>query len=304
MLIIGGATATGKSGLAIELAKKLNGEIISADSMQIYKNMNIGTAKVTESEKQGIIHHIIDIIEPEDSFSVSQFASLAKQTILDIKSKNKVPIVVGGTGLYINSLIYQYNLSARDCCLREELTKELEICGKEHMYNKLTVLDPKSASYIHCNNTKRVLRALEVFMLTGVSIVEKDDKKQALPHRMYVINADRKIMYDNINKRVDQMFEMGLLKELDYLVKTRKLSFDSQSMQAIGYKEFNAYYNGVKNLEDVKNDIKQHTRNYAKRQITWFKSIPTCNWLDFNANIDNVELICNNYYEYKRNLEL
>ena len=303
MLIIGGATATGKSGLAIKLAKKLNGEVVSADSMQIYKHMNIGTAKVTEQEKEGITHHIIDIIEPEQTFSVAQYAKLAKQTIADIKLRKKVPVVVGGTGLYINSLIYDYNLSAQDLDLRSELQKELETFGKEYMHNKLASLCPDLSTNIHCNNTKRVLRALEVFLLTGKSITDKQDKKQALPHKMYAINLDRQIMYDKINTRVEQMFCEGLLNELEYLVNIKKLSFDAQSMQAIGYKEFREYYFGNKNIEEVKEEIKKDTRNYAKRQMTWFRSIPTCNWLQSGNNYQILDIICNEYSKYSTNLE-
>lgn len=303
MLIIGGATATGKSGLAIAIAQKLNGEIVSADSMQIYKFMDIGTAKVREEQKKGIIHHLIDIIEPEENFSVGRYANLAQKVISDIKAAKKVPIVVGGTGLYINSLIYNYNLSAQDFDLRKELQAELDNLGKEHMYNKLLNLSPSSAANIHCNNTKRVLRALEVFLLTGKSIADKQDKKQSLPHKMYALNFDRQAIYDKINVRVEQMFDEGLTEELQYLTNVRKLSFESQSMQGIGYKEFRGYFEGDISLTDVKYDIQKHTRNYAKRQLTWFRSIPTCNWLEY-GNIDPiVDRICNDYYEYTSNLE-
>lgn len=305
MLIIGGATATGKSGIAVQVAKELNGEIISADSMQIYKYMDIGTAKVTTKEKQGIIHHLIDIVEPEDNFSVAEFSALAREKISDIKARNKVPIIVGGTGLYINSLIYEYKLPNQDLELRNRLKNELESVGKEEMYKKLCLIDPVSASKIHPNNVKRVLRALEVYLSSGQSIGEKDDKREFVPHKMYAINIDREMLYQKINARVEKMFQLGLLNELEFLLNERKLNFEMQSMQAIGYKEFREYFdaNNVEiKLEDVQDNIKQHTRNYAKRQITWLKNIPTCQWLNNKEKQQIIDRICTDYSKYKSNL--
>ncbi len=302
MLIIGGATATGKSGIALQVAKEINGEIISADSMQIYKYMDIGTAKITMEERQGIVHHLIDIVEPEENFSVAQFCSIAREKIIDIKSRNKVPIIAGGTGLYINTLIYEYKLSNQDLELRDSLKKELETVGKEEMYKKLSAVDPVSASKIHQNNVKRVLRALEVYLSSGQSLGEKDDKKETIPHMMYALSLDRDKLYQKINDRVDKMFQTGLVEELEYLVNEKKLNFDMQSMQAIGYKEFKNYFTDIESMEEIKNNIKQHTRNYAKRQITWLKSIPTCQWLRNEDKQQIIDKICIEYSKYKANL--
>lgn len=302
LVIIGGATASGKSGLAVEVAKKLNGEIISADSMQIYKYMDIGTAKATATEMQGIPHHLIDIVEPDVPFSVAEYASLAKQTINEIVQKGKTPIICGGTGLYINSLIYNYSMSPFDADLRAGLYEELEQKGIDYMYEKLLKLDPL-AKTIHKNNTKRVIRALEAYLSDGKSILEKQDKESTVPHLMYAIDMPRPDLYDRINKRVDYMFEQGLTKEVKSLLDDKGLTFDMQSMQAIGYKEFFDYLCGASDENTLKESIKQHTRNYAKRQITWFKRIESCKWLNCQENNDFVDIIANDYYKNNNKLK-
>lgn len=298
MLIIGGATASGKSQLAIKLAKKFNGEIISADSMQIYKDMNIGTAKITAKECDGIKHHLIDIVEPNQSFSVSEFKEKAQNIIQNLKIEGKLPIIVGGTGLYINALIYDYNLSEQNLKLRDELNLEYQQNGIDYMYEKLTKLDPISAKTIHKNNIKRVIRALEVFLTTNKSISDKQDKKNSVPHLLYAINYDRQTLYERIDLRVEKMFRFGLVDEVKGLIE-KGINFDMQSMQAIGYKEFRDYFNGRITLEDTKELIKKHSRNYAKRQETWFKRIESCKWLNIAEKPRFVDIITNDITNIK-----
>ena len=295
-IVIGGATASGKSGLAIEVAKRTNGEIIGADSMQIYKKMDVGTAKVTEEETQGVVHHLIDVVEPNETFSVAQYEKLAKTAIKDIENRGKTPIVCGGTGLYINSLIYDYQMSAYDPKLRENLMRELDEKGLDYMYEKLLKLDPL-AENIHKNNVKRVIRALEVYLTEGKSVLDKNDKASTVPHLMYAVDMPREVLYERINLRVDKMFADGLEDEVNSLIENEKLTFDMQSMQAIGYKEFNGYLNGEYDKNTLTELIKQHSRNYAKRQITWFKRIDSCKWLNCAENNDFITQIANDYYK-------
>jgi len=298
MIIIGGATASGKSGLALNVAKKINGEIISADSMQIYKKMDIGTAKTMPNEMDGIKHYMLNVVEPNQNFTVADYSIMAKECIKDIKSRGKVPIIVGGTGLYINSLIYDYKLSDQNMELRNQLNNELEKNGKEFMYNKLQEIDTKGASTIHINNTKRVIRAIEVKLNTNKSIADNNDKLSSVPHLLYAIDYDREILYQKINKRVDDMMQNGLVDEVKWL-NNNGVGFDCQSMQAIGYKEFHDYFLGNNDLNKTIELIKQHSRNYAKRQQTWFVRIPTCKWLKMD-NIDSLSNII--IQEYNNNI--
>ena len=293
MIIIGGATATGKSSVAIQVAKKLNGEIISADSMQIYKYMDIGTAKIKKEEQEGIPHYMIDIIEPYESFSVANFSDMVKPIIADIEKRGKLAIVVGGTGLYINSLIYDYKPAEFNEELRKKLYEEYNIYGLDYIYNKLTKIDYLATKRIHKNNVKRVIRALEVKILTGNSILDKSDKSNVCQYPIYILNKPREKLYANIDERVDKMFLQGLIEEVKDLVSNKHINFDNQSMQAIGYKEFKEYFNNEINETDLRNLIKQHTRNYAKRQITWFKSIINANWYDAENQDDIVLNIIN-----------
>lgn len=273
IIIIAGPTASGKTSTSVELAKMLNGEIICVDSMQIYKKMNIGTAKVTKNEMQGIPHHMIDIVEPFENFSVSDFVVLAKEKITDIISRGKMPILVGGTGLYYESLIYPFNLGGAksDSIIKEKLYKELEQFGAEYLYNKLKEIDPLDAEKIHPNNTKRLIRALEIYELTGNTKSNfAQNKELQYDLEFFVLNWDREVLYSRIEKRVDIMFESGLENEIQQLL-TDGITFDMQSMQGIGYKEFKEYFSGKINLQEVKNKIILNTRHYAKRQLTWFK---------------------------------
>jgi len=294
-VVICGATASGKSSLAIETAKKINGEIVGADSMQIYKKMNVGTAKITAEETCGIPHYMIDVVEPQLPYSVAEYAENAKKIIKDIENRGKTPIICGGTGLYINALIYDFSMSSYDPELRENLYKEAEEKGIDYMYEKLLSVDPLAVK-IHKNNKKRVIRALEVYYTEGKSILSKRDTENSVPHLIYSIDMPRETLYDRVDKRVDAMFDNGLCEEVDSLLNEEKLTFDMQSMQAIGYKEFKGYYNSEYDKDTLKNLIKQHTRNYAKRQLTWFKRIQTCKWLDFSVFSDLSSIIEQDYY--------
>ncbi len=283
VLAIAGATASGKSKAAVELAKKLNGEIISMDSMQIYKHMDIGTAKVTLQEMENIPHHMIDIVEPNMPFSVSDFVKLAKDKINEITARGKLPILAGGTGLYFESLIYPFNFGGAksDDDIKNNLYKQLEQFGAEYLHKKLMEIDPIDGAKIHPNNTKRLIRALEIYEITGNTKTNNSTNKQLLYDLdMYVLDWDRKILYDRIEKRVQIMFDNGLQKEIENLLK-RGITFDMQSMQGIGYKEFASYFDGKCSLDDVKNAIILNSRHYAKRQITWFKRYDFAKFIKF-----------------------
>lgn len=283
ILAIAGATASGKSKAAVELAKKLNGEIISMDSMQIYKQMDIGTAKVTLQEMENIPHHMIDIVEPNMPFSVSDFVKLAKDKINEITARGKLPILAGGTGLYFESLIYPFNFGGAksDEDIKNNLYKQLEQFGAEYLHKKLMEIDPIDGAKIHPNNTKRLIRALEIYEITGNTKTNNSTNKQLLYDLdMYVLDWDREILYDRIEKRVQIMFDNGLQKEIENLLKVG-ITFDMQSMQGIGYKEFASYFDGKCSLDDVKNAIILNSRHYAKRQITWFKRYDFAKFIKF-----------------------
>lgn len=283
ILAIAGATASGKSKVAVELAKKLNGEIISMDSMQIYKHMDIGTAKVTLQEMENIPHHMIDIVEPNMPFSVSDFVKLAKDKINEITARGKLPILAGGTGLYFESLIYPFNFGGAksDEDIKNKLYKQLEQFGAEYLHKKLMEIDPIDGAKIHPNNTKRLIRALEIYEITGNTKTNNSTNKQLLYDLdMYVLDWDREILYDRIEKRVQIMFDNGLQKEIENLLEVG-ITFDMQSMQGIGYKEFASYFDGKCSLDDVKNAIILNSRHYAKRQITWFKRYDFAKFIKF-----------------------
>lgn len=291
VIIIGGPTATGKTGLSIKLAKAANGEIISADSVQIYKRLDIGSAKPTKAEMDGVPHHMIDILEPSESFSVFDFVTRAKACIEDISSRGKLPIVVGGTGLYISSLCdnVSFTESETDHTLREELIKKAENIGAEALHKELYNIDPDSAEKIHPNNIKRVIRALEIYYQSGITMTEQNAQSKTIPspydYKMFALTSDRELIYDRINKRVDVMVKDGLFSEVSALLESG-ITRDMQSMQAIGYKEIVAhFYDGV-SKEDAINEVKQSSRRYAKRQLTWFRRDERYKWLDIAENID------------------
>lgn len=279
ILVIAGPTAVGKTEISIKLAKELNGEIVSTDSMQIYKGMNIGSAKISDKEMQEIPHHLIDIVNPKDEFSVAEYRELCLKTIEDIHSKNKLPILVGGTGLYIDSVTCNMNFteSEKDEEYRQYLWNLAEKEGNEKVHNMLKDIDEESYISIHANNRKRVIRALEVYKLTGkpFSSFREENKKYDVPYNIhyYVLNMDRANLYQRVNKRVDIMMEQGLVEEVKSLVGIG-LTSNMQSMQGIGYKEVIYYLEGKTTLNETVDMIKQGTRNYAKRQLTWFKRDP------------------------------
>ncbi len=274
IIIICGPTASGKSDLALSVAKLLNTEIVSADSMYIYKDLNIGTAKPTTLEMQGIKHHMIDVVSPFDSFSVSDYRNIALPIINELLSKGKTPIICGGTGFYINSILYDfsYGNSQANLEIRDKYMKLAQEKGNEYVYNILKEFDIESANKLHPNDLKRVVRALEIYH-SGTK--KSDIKDQLVPkfdYSAYSIGYNREILYSRINKRVDIMLKNGLIDEVKTLLNSG-ISKDNQCMQAIGYKEIIDYIEGNCSLEKAVEDIKLNTRHYAKRQITYFKKL-------------------------------
>ncbi|MCM1171120.1 MAG: tRNA (adenosine(37)-N6)-dimethylallyltransferase MiaA [Clostridium sp.] len=285
LIVLTGPTAAGKTELSVALAKKIDGEIISADSVQVYKHMDIGSAKITKAEMQGIPHHLIDICEPVEAFSIARFKELAKEAATEIHAKGKIPIVAGGTGFYIQSLIYDIDFkeTAADGT-RTKYEELLKKKGEAYLHALLKEKDPEAAAKIHPNNTKRVIRALEYFEQTGTKISthneEERQKKSPYNFAYFVLNLPRETLYDRINRRVDRMIEAGLLDEVKSLVGDYGVTEDMVSMQALGYKELLAYLNGSITLKDAIYTIKRDTRHFAKRQLTWFKREREVIWLD------------------------
>lgn len=276
-----GPTAVGKSKLGIEIAKRMNGEVISGDSMQIYQTMNIGTAKVTEEEMEGVPHHMIDIKEPDDEFSVAEFQYTVQQLIKEIDSRGKLPIIVGGTGLYIQATLYDFQFSEekKDQAVISRLEKEANEQGIQAMYNKLKQVDPLQANKVHPNNYRRVLRALEVYETTGKAMSEHqvDQPKESPFHPILIgLEMEREELYARINQRVDGMLAEGLLEEVKLLY--NKGLEDAQSMRAIGYKEFIPYFKGEYDLERAVELLKRNSRRYAKRQYTYFRNKMDIRW--------------------------
>lgn len=285
VIVIVGPTASGKTALSIELAKKIDGEIISCDSMQIYKDMNIGSAKPTIEEMQGIKHYMIDIAEPTERFSVAEYKKRSEEAIDEILQKGKVPIIVGGTGLYANSLIY--NIEYNEIMLDEEYRKNLmEIAeteaGLATLYEKARSIDPVAMEKISSNDKKRIIRVLEIKHSTGKNKteLELESRKNEVKYeyKVFAINMPREILYNRINKRVDIMIENGLIDEVENIIEKYK-EFPT-AMQAIGYKEIVMYLKGELTKQEAIEKIKQESRRYAKRQITWFKKIEDIKWID------------------------
>lgn len=288
LLILVGPTAIGKTSLSIELAKKLNGEIISADSMQIYKEMDIGTAKITDEEKSGIEHYLIDEVSPDTEFSVSDFQRKANDYIDKILLKGKLPIVVGGTGLYVNSLIYEldFTTSVSNWQLRDKYMDEAKLYGNQYVHDKLREVDFKSADRIHVNDLKRVIRALEVYEETGSPMSESYKDFRALNDKfdlvMIGLTMDREELYKRINKRIDVMIEKGLIDEVEDLL-DKGYSEDLTSMKGIGYKEVVNYLRGKCSFDETVEILKRESRRYAKRQLTWFRRESQIHWIDVGA---------------------
>jgi tRNA dimethylallyltransferase len=285
VVVIVGPTAVGKTKLAIDLAKNLSGEIISGDSMQIYKGMDIGTAKVSVEEMEGIVHHLIDIREPQESFSVAEFQSLVKPLITKINEKETLPFIVGGTGLYINSVIYDYNFPdvPTDLCYRQSLETFVSEQGVLELHKKLKTIDPISYETIHPNNYRRVIRALEVYHVTNKSIREfqSDQPKESSYDAIIIgLTMERTLLYERINRRVDLMIETGLIEEARALY-DRGIK-DCQSVQAIAYKEIYDYIEGRLTKEEAIELLKRNSRRYAKRQLTWFRNKLDITWFELN----------------------
>lgn len=294
VIAIVGPTAVGKTALSIELAKVIDGEIINGDSMQVYKDLNIGTAKITPEEMDGIPHHLLDIKEPTESFSVAEYQKLVRSKIEEIRSKGKFPIIVGGTGLYIQAVLFDFRFTEEriDDSIRQAYYNELAEIGPEAMHAKLAAIDSKTAATIHPNNTRRVIRALE---MAEYSSIHKSDKEQHLgetplyKHRIIGLNMDRELLYQRINQRVDLMIEKGLIGEVKGLY-NRGIR-DVQSIKAIGYKEIYEYLDGAVSLEEAIERLKQNSRRYAKRQLTYFRNKMNIDWYD--AKLGTTKIIDN-----------
>ncbi len=285
LIILTGPTAVGKTAASIGLAKAVGGEIISADSMQVYRQMDIGSAKITKDEMQGIPHYLVDVLEPEEAFNVVRFQELAKEAMEEIFRNGHIPIVVGGTGFYIQALLYDIDFTENDSDLsfREELEKKAREEGAESLHALLEKADPQAAAQIHPHNVKRVIRALEFNRKTGQKISEHNERERQKesPYNFayFVLTDDRKALYDRIDRRVDKMMEQGLLEEVRRL-KDRGLPRDSVSMQGLGYKELFAYLEEEYPLEEAVRIIKRDTRHFAKRQLTWFRRERDVVWID------------------------
>ena len=281
--VIIGPTAVGKTNLSIELALRYNGEIISGDSMQVYKGMDIGTAKITAKEQRGVPHHLIDIKEPDEPFSAAEFQQRANEAAEEIRSRGRLPIIAGGTGLYIQSVLYDYHFTETpsDPAYRAALEEEIMRHGIEPVYSRLLSIDPESAEKIHPNNSRRVIRALEIFHCTGETMSSQlEQQPEGLKYQTALIGLtmEREKLYSRIDQRVDLMMEEGLLEEAGRFY--REGLRNCQSIQAIGYKELYGYFDGTYTLEEAVAQIKQNSRRYAKRQLTWFRNKMDVKWFD------------------------
>lgn len=283
LIVIAGPTASGKTALSVDVAKAVGGEIVSADSMQIYKYMNIGTAKPTDAEKKGVPHHMMDFLEPTVNFSVADYCQMAGEIIRDIYERGKMPVMVGGTGLYIDSLVngVDFGEEQGDEKIREELAELAEKEGNEAVHKILEEIDPETAGKYHPNNLRRIIRAIEVYKTQGKTVSEKEKEEKNSPYDTlyFCIDWDRSVLYDRINRRVDIMVEDGLIEEVKDLL-NRDIDPKSTAMQSIGYKEFYGYLKGEITLEEALDTVKQSSRRYAKRQLTWFKRNKDIHWLN------------------------
>lgn len=296
LIILTGPTAVGKTALSVKLAKAVGGEIISADSMQVYRHMDIGSAKITAKEMDGVPHYLLDVLDPDQEFDVYTFQQMAKSAMREIYRHGRIPIVVGGTGFYIQALLYDIDFTEKedDGCVRRELELLGEEHGNEFLHNLLWEIDPEAAAQIHANNRKRVIRAIEYFRLTGepISVHNRKEREKESPYDFYyfVINTERRLLYERIEARVDQMIENGLAEEVSKL-KEMGCTGTMVSMQGLGYKQILDYLEGNCTLEEAVYRIKRDTRHFAKRQLTWFKREKNVSWLnlpDFDGDQDKV----------------
>ena len=299
VIVIAGPTASGKTALSIKLAKELNGEIISCDSMQIYKEMDIGTAKVTKEEAEGIKHYLIDIVSPNERYTVSNFKKDSKNAVKEILNKGKTPIIVGGTGLYVDSLIYEieYQDMEFDINYRNELMEKAETNeGLKELYEQAKTVDSKAIEKISSNDKKRIIRVLEIYKATGKTKTELEilsrQKEVEYNYKVFVVNMDREKLYNRIDKRVDIMIENGLVEEVEKIY--NKYNEFPTAMQGLGYKEVVEYLQGKINKEEMIEKIKKESRHYAKRQLTWFRKDKNFIWLNSEDGIEkNIEIIKN-----------
>ncbi|MTH51805.1 tRNA (adenosine(37)-N6)-dimethylallyltransferase MiaA [Bacillus mangrovi] len=289
VLVIIGPTGVGKTSLSLDAAERYNGEIISGDSMQIYRGMDIGTAKIRKEEMRGIPHHLIDIRDPDESFSAADFKELARGAVEDIASRGKLPIIAGGTGLYIQSLLYDYSFSEQpsDPEYRQELEKAAEEKGAEYVHGLLQAADPESAERIHPNNERRVIRALEIYRSSGKTMTEQlaaQKREEHFQSAIIGLTMDRETLYYRINRRVEAMMEQGLEEEVSRLYGSGLRN--TQSVQAIGYKELYEFLEGRVSLDEACENLKQNSRRYAKRQLTWFRNKMDVQWFDLTPPAD------------------
>ena len=284
IICIAGPTASGKTALAVELAREFNGEVVSCDSMQIYRRMDIGTAKPTVEEMQGIPHHMIDVAEPDEDFSVSRYCAMAAPIVEDIVARGKTAVIAGGTGLYMDSLIRGNDFAPFPSTgVRERLEQEAEAAGIQALYSRLSAIDPESAARLHLSDKKRIIRALEVYLETGETITEHNRKTQLLPPRFTPLwlgldFENRADLYGRIDRRVGLMLEQGLIGEIKGLL-AEGIPEKCTALQAIGYKEFLAALHGACTLEEAADQVRQSSRRYAKRQLTWFRRNKHIHWL-------------------------
>ena len=296
IICIAGPTASGKTALAVELAKEFDGEVVSCDSMQVYRRMDIGTAKPTREEMQGIVHHMIDVAEPEEDFSVSRYCEMAAPIVDDILARGKTAIIAGGTGLYMDSLIRGNAFAPFPATgVRERLEAQADAEGMEAMLEWLRSVDPESAAKLHLSDRKRIIRALEVWLETGETITEHNRKTQAVPPKygplwLGLDFADRAELYRRIDLRVDSMLEAGLISEIQSLLASG-IPAKCTAMQAIGYKEFVSALNGEESIEQAAEEVKKSSRHYAKRQLTWFRRNQAMHWLTRRTGQKNAEIL-------------
>ena len=310
LVIIAGPTAVGKTESSIRLAKAINGEIISADSMQVYKRMDIGSAKIMPEEMQGIRHHLIDVLEPTEEFNIVRFQTMAKKAVQEIVSNGKIPILVGGTGFYIQSLLYDIDFKEEeniDTTLRESLQHFADTNGKEVLHERLKEIDPESAEAIPPGNVKRVIRAIEFYEThhEKISSHNKEQKEKESPYNFafFVLTDERPVLYERIDKRVDSMLKNGLIDEVKAL-QAEGLTRSHISMQGLGYKEILAYLEGEITLEEAIYILKRDTRHFAKRQITWFKREKEVKWIDKSKFMHNDDAVFEEMMKHLRNKDI
>ncbi len=293
LIVVLGPTAVGKTALSIALAKRFSTEVISGDSMLIYRNMNIGTAKPSAEEQDGVVHHLVDIIEPTESFDVTTFIEMARAKIREMNERGRVPILAGGTGLYIKALLegYQFNVTPQNEAFRQEMEAVAREYGVEELHRRLAEIQPETAARLHPNDTRRVIRALEVATFGGETVSQEKEDETACLYDVAVIGltSERSLLYERINQRVDQMMADGLLDEVKGLLASG-VPADAQSMKGIGYKELVAYLEGKCTLEEAVDEIKKGTRHFAKRQFTWYRKMPYIDWYEVETKKDIIEI--------------